>query len=464
MSDEKTAAAGPAVPGDELLRIILESTTDFAIFAQDLEGVVISWNAGAERLTGYPAADIMGRSGDLVFTPEDRAADAPAGERRKALADGRALNERWHMRRDGSRFWGSGLLMPLKTGTGFVKVMRDLTERHQMQEQVRESERRFRLLATHIPQLVFRTDSDGMRTWGSPQWADFTGLSDLASRGPGWLEAIHPDDREATMAAWDEAQRTGDYYIEHRTRRVADGSWRWHQTRAAPLDEDDPAGSEWVGTSADIHELRGLKDRQGVLLAELQHRTRNLLSVVQALARQTLRSSKTVREFAVEFENRLSALSRVQGLLARSDYRSVDLGSIVTAELAAHGADGGAKAVVEGPPVQLPPTSAQALALALHELATNAVKYGALGQPEGRLRVKWWIEDAAARHVQLDWQESGVRMPEGGVPGRYGFGRELIERALPYQLDARTRLEFGEDGVRCSIAAPIAPEQEATSG
>jgi PAS domain S-box-containing protein len=143
----------------------------------DPNGAITSWNVGAEHLFGYAEGEIIGRSADAIFTPEDRAAGALEDERRRARADGRAEDERWHLREDGSRFWASGLLMPLEGGAaGFVKIARDRTERHRAEERLRESEERFRLLATSIPQLVFLSRPDGARTWPSPQWIDFTGV------------------------------------------------------------------------------------------------------------------------------------------------------------------------------------------------------------------------------------------------------------------------------------------------
>src|SRR3954465_10139529 len=440
-------------PGDaDLLRLIFESATDFAVFAQDLSGKVISWNIGAERLTGYSDQEILGRNGDIIFTPEDRAAGAPEQERWRASQNSRSEDERWHLRKDGSRFWGSGLMMRLHTGDGFVKIMRDRTAQHAKELELAQSEARFRMLATSIPQLVFRCYSDGARSWGSPQWEIYAGLSDAASRESGWLEAIHPDDRELTRSLWRDAQQSGEYYAEHRIRRHADGQYRWHQTRAKPVNQ---SSTEWVGTSADVHEMRGLQDRQQVLLSELQHRTRNLLALIQAIARQTLKSSTTLKEFSSQFESRLGALSRVQGVLARTDQGPIDLQQIVRAELEAHG--GGDAADVGGPPVELAPNAAQAIALALHELATNAVKYGALRQPPAKLTVNWHLrQDQADTRVILEWHEHGVAMPDlAAAAKRKGYGRELIEHALPYQLNAKTKLEFTGDGVQCIVELPL---------
>jgi PAS domain S-box-containing protein len=418
-------------------------------------------------LFGFSEADMIGRNADVIFTAADRNAGVPQAERAQARLSGSAVDERWHKRKDGSRFWASGLLMPLANAEeGFVKITRDRTEQHRADEQLQQSEERFRVLATNIPQLVFRTMPDGDRTWGSPQWIDFTGLSLEDSLRFGWLDAVHPDDRALTQAAWKTARETLEYYVEHRICRQADGEYRWHQTRARPLSGSTFAEGEWVGTMTDIHELRGMKDRQDVLMAELQHRTRNLLAVVQAIASQTIRKSQSFANFGPEFESRLGALSRVQSLLARMDHADIDLHTLIDAELVAHadGQLGSDKIIVDGPGVKLPAISAQALGLALHELATNAVKYGALAQPEGQLSVTWRVESEAAKSaVVLEWNESSVTMPLHGVPRRKGYGSELIERALPYQLSAKTRLAFEPDGVRCEIRVPIAPQHPEAS-
>ncbi|WP_052730483.1 sensor histidine kinase [Sphingomonas sp. SRS2] len=294
--------------------------------------------------------------------------------------------------------------------------------------------------------------------WGSPQWIEFTGLSLEDSLRFGWLNAVHPDDRDLTQGAWEAARASREYYVEHRIYRQADGEYRWHQTRARPLEGAVFGADEWVGTMTDIHELRGLKDRQDVLMAELQHRTRNLLAVVQSIVSQTVQSSTSLETFAPEFESRLGALGRVQSLLARVDHNDVDLHTLIAAELAAHsdGNSPSSKVQIDGPPVALPATSAQALGLALHELATNAVKYGALAQAPAKLDIHWRIQPGPAKPVvELEWRESGVTMPAPSTARRKGYGSELIERALPYQLRAKTRLIFEPDGVCCSIAVPI---------
>ena len=443
-------------PGnDELFRLVVESSADMAIFTTDSEGITTSWNIGAERLFGYRESEILGTLADVIFTPEDRAHGAAEHERTQARTIGRALDDRWHQKKDGSRFWASGLLMPLQDEQGgFFKITRDRTEQHRANEQLRENEERFRLLATSIPQLVFRTLPNGDRTWGSPQWISFTGLSLEQSLGFGWYDAIHPSDRALTHEAWDTAQKFGEYYVEHRIRRAEDGAYRWHQTRAKPVDRKW-VDREWVGTMTDIHDLRDLKDRQDVLMAELQHRTRNLLAVVQSIAAQTIKSSSSLDVFRSEFSNRLRALGRVQSLLARVGDNEVNLGDLVNAELEAHVEKNTfGKVAVSGPSITLPASAAQTLGLAFHELTTNAIKHGAFAQDAGKLRIHWEARgERQEPKLAVTWEETGVTMNTSAL--RRGYGSELIERALPYQLGAKTKLDFRSDGLLCSIEIPL---------
>ena len=181
-------------------------------------------------------------------------------------------------------------MMPLKTGNGFVKIMRDRTTQHAKELELIESEARFRMLATSIPQLVFRSHVDGARSWGSPQWEVYAGLSDAASRGFGWMEAYTP-----TIGRSPE--------VGGKRPNVRPSTTSSTEFAATPTvniagikpgrGRPEPRRESRVGTSADVHEMRGLQDRQQVLLSELQHRTRNLLALVQAIARQ--RSSPAPR-------------------------------------------------------------------------------------------------------------------------------------------------------------------------
>ena len=204
--------------------------------------------------------------------------------------------------------------------------------------------------------------------------------------------------------------------------------------------------------------------RLEVMVAELQHRTRNLIAVVRSLSDRTLGNAASLDDFGKRFRPRLAALSRVQGLLSHlATGERVTFKELLCAELAAHGATDGlaSQFTLDGPTdVPLRSATVQTFALALHELATNAVKYGALSSADGHLFVTWRVEPGAGNdsfRLHVEWRETGVSMPDITAPARGGgYGRELIERALPYQLKAKTTYQMGPDGVCCTISVPIA--------
>jgi two-component system, chemotaxis family, CheB/CheR fusion protein len=192
-----------------------------------------------------------------------------------------------------------------------------------------------------------------------------------------------------------------------------------------------------------------------VLVSELQHRTRNLLAVVRAIAAHSFAGQ--IADCALDgFFQRLSSLGRVQGLISRAEGERVKLADIVRAELEAYGHTARLRLEMHGPTVRLANHQVQVIALALHELVTNAVKYGALQAPEGKLSVTWetWLGAQGRQRLALLWRESGVTMPpHAGM--RRGQGRELIENALRFSLHADTQLVFAEDGVWCRIELPV---------
>ncbi|MFE1597641.1 CheR family methyltransferase [Methylobacterium sp. ID0610] len=334
---------------------------------------------------------------------------------------------------------------------GVVITFIDVTARRRAEAALGESEARHRALIEGVPQLVWRAVGRGHWTWSSPQWSAFTGLSEAESSGLGWLNALHPDDREAALACWQVAETSGEMKMEGRICHAAEQRFRWFTTRAAPVRDEQGRIVEWLGTSTDIDDLRQLQEQQRVMVAELQHRTRNLIAVVRSIARQTSAASPSLEAFGEAFNERLGALSRVQGLLSRSDEERITIGALVRQELGALGADElQAHLSVSGPEVALRNSTVQTLALAIHELATNARKYGALSRAGGRLSVTWTFEEE--RRLRLDWVEEGITVD--GERGS-GYGRELIERALPYALGAQTRYELDASSLRCRIDLPL---------
>jgi two-component system CheB/CheR fusion protein len=186
-----------------------------------------------------------------------------------------------------------------------------------------------------------------------------------------------------------------------------------------------------------------------------------VLGLVRSLVRRTAETSTSAEEYAAHLEGRISALARTQGFTLRRPAAGVDLEELVDAELIAHAVRDG-KVKTAGPAVRLRAKAAETLGLALHELATNAVKFGALAAPEGRITITWRKEtDRPDPSVRLEWIEEGVpSCPQS--PVHRGFGRELIERTVPYELRGSSRLSFEPGGVHCVIDIPLTRDNVVT--
>ena len=215
-----------------------------------------------------------------------------------------------------------------------------------------------------------------------------------------------------------------------------------------------------VGLLQDVDAAHRFEATRSLLMAELQHRVKNILAVVQSVTERTLRGSTDLADFSTRFSGRLAALARTQGFLANRGTEGVELAQVVRDELAATSTGEHGTVAIEGPTVMLRDKAAEAVALALHELTTNAAKYGALSLAGGRLAVRWDVVEAEpGPMLSLSWREGGVAL--SGKPPRSGFGRHLIERGLPYDLGAATSLAFTPDGVHCTVQLPLGPFVEA---
>ena len=442
-------------------RLTVEQARDYAIFLSDPQNRITDWLPGAEAVFGWTAEEAVGQPAAITFTPEDRERQQDRWETEVACQEGVAPNMRWHLRRDGRRIFVEGSTRALHDEDGallgFLKIGQDVTERLGAEKRLHEEKERFRVLVENMPQLVWRSADEGNWSWASPQWLDYTGQSQEETHGRGWLRAVHPDDHDATMQAWHAARAQDGLDVEFRLRRASDGSYRWYRTRSVPLHEDaegDRTGDrivEWLGTSTDIDDLKRLQGRQEILVAELHHRTRNLLNVAQAIVMQTLGRQATPRPLI----DRLGALGRVQSLIGQDREDEIGLEEVVRLELRAYVGDENGRVSIAGPLIVLPGERVQDLALVLHELTTNAVKHGALNEERGHLEVRWAVAQDGDRGpmLVLDWRESGVVMPAD--LSRRGYGRVLIERVLSRATGSRTQFTLGADGVTCRIEMPL---------
>ena len=456
---------------EQRFRLTVEAATDYAIFMTDAEDRITDWLPGAAAVFGWTAEEAVGQPASMVFTPEDRQAGEPEKEAETARERGSAPNVREHLRKDDSRVFIEGVVRALFDGQGnhrgFLKIGQDLSDRHEADRRLRESEERFRSLATLVPALLWQTDATGENVALNQSWLDYTGQTMKDSQRGGWLDTVHPDDRPETETVFADAYRTGEPLEHHHRVRSKDGDYRWFLIRHIPWHDAQGRVVRWYGAATNIHELHVLQERQAVMVSELQHRTRNLIGVVRSIANQTMARTGPTEAFREQFNHRLAALSRVQGLLSRAEQEPITIGTLLRLELEAMGAAESRRVTLDGPPIRISSAQVQTIALAIHELATNARKYGALSEEEGRLGVAWQLQETEGEHrLFVDWREEGLSHQEERASSDHGdgYGRELIERALPYALGAETSYDLTSDRLRCTISLPLGRPTENGGG
>ncbi|QNN46200.1 PAS domain-containing protein [Thermomonas brevis] len=333
-------------------------------------------------------------------------------------------------------------------------------ERAKAQEALRGSEQRFREFSRASSDVLWIRNAETMRfEFRSAAFETIFGTvgAGHAQGADGWRSLVVDEDLAAVQDGMERIRNGERLTREYRILRPTDGALRWIRDAGFPLTDDGGQVRRIGGIARDVTEEKETADRLQLLVSELQHRSRNLIAVVRALAERTLDEHPDVGAFREVFGQRMEALARAQGLLSRMpDASKVSFDELLNAELGALiGDDDEGRVFLDGPGVLLPYASVQTLALALHELTTNALKHGALAGGDGELTVRWEIRrEERARLLFVDWRER-VAHPRGSDATRMGFGRELIEQALPYQLGARTTYAFTEDGVHCTLLVPI---------
>ncbi|MDY8108339.1 PAS domain S-box protein [Fulvimarina sp. 2208YS6-2-32] len=742
---------------DDVYRLIVESAVDYAIIATDLNGTITTWNDAAEMVLGWSARQVVGRSIATIFTPQDVEADIHGLEMRLSLGEGKARDERWHLKADGSRFFASGEMMPLygddEEAVGYIKILRDRTREIEAQKELRTSRERLQL-ALDASAIVgtFDWDLERGKIWADARFASVFGIPpDVAEAGAtlsAFLDGVHPDDRERVTAAIREASETGDPLVqEYRTidtegrvrwvftrgrcfmdeagrpvrfpgavvditfekerglrqsallrlgddllkeigpneysmnalsilgetlgvarvgyasveadgvtarivnewtadgvgaltgrfdlndfgksfysslsgglltiddigkhpvtagsakrfaaisirslvnitvvengtvrmifyvhndkprawsqddigfiREILSRSWTYTRRRraelalvetearlrlaheaaeigtfdydlvqgklvwdercrgmfgilgdapvtyegtflrglhpedrdrvgeavAATLDPDDPADFDisyrtigiddnivrhihasgqtlvengktvrFVGAVRDVTEEKLAEERQLLLTGELQHRVKNTLAMVIAIANQTLRRAANPEDGLNAFSARISALSKAHDILVQTSWTSAPMGDVVEQSLIMHRPGRAHRLTWDGPQIMLNARQALALSLALHELATNATKYGALSNDEGIVAICWTLEPRSIEGFAMTfrWHESGG--PVVVAPSKKGFGSRLIQQSLSAEFNGVLTLNYGADGFTCAMEAVL---------
>ena len=456
--------AGTVALANAWLAAIVESA-DEAIASKTLDGIVTSWNPAAEILFGYSAAEIIGRHISVLAAP-GREDEMPAILERLRRGEKVDRYETVRRRKDGSLVEISLTVSPIRDESGQLigasKIARDITHRKRVEEALRASEERLRSLANAVPDIVWTADPDGSITFANDRWFDFCGITPEQNVRD-WPELVlHPDDRERCLAEWTRALREGtEYEIEVRNRRH-DGEYRWFLTRASAIRDAAGRITAWFGCTTDIHDRKQAEERQQILAAELSHRVKNLLTVIGVLAERTGERAASVEAFLEAFRGRVRALNSAQAALMATDCHGASLVALVHAALEPYLVDGG-RVQLDVQDLPIRSEIALTLTLALHELATNAAKYGALSSATGRVRLTARVEagETGAEFV-LVWQEEGG--PPVQPPTTAGFGTTMLGKALEYQHQARTELIWRTAGLRCRLRLPLSEMTSAPAG
>ena len=328
--------------------------------------------------------------------------------------------------------------------------------RHRLEERVEartkelaEAQQRIEIALRGSPISVFSQDKDMRFTWAHNPPA---GLSPGRLEGKTDAEVLPAETAKTIMAAKQKAMDTGDAQ-QLETNLELLGRKRSFYLVIEPLLDEHDAVLGTTSVAVDISDRKASEDQLRLVLRELTHRCKNMLAVIHAIARQTASRTRSVDDFLDRFSARLVAIGCSHDLLIADDWHGASLRMLVEQQLGNHADRIGEQIAIEGEDVMLKPEAVQNLGLALHELATNAQKYGSLSGPEGRVSIRWqFCEDASK--LRLTWQERGG--PPVTPPERSGFGRAMIETVVGRALEGDVRLSFPPKGVRCEIVIPLA--------
>jgi len=346
------------------------------------------------------------------------------------------------------------------TGIGGVLITAvETTNRVLTEEALRKSEERYRS-AMHLGRIgSWEIDLvKGIRTWTREGMALFgidlpDGLGQIGGPSDEFYQAMHPEDRHLLGEYHALASRQDSFPAEYRILKSG-GQVCWLAGYGRVLDrQPDGKAHRVINVATDITERKAAEAHQRFLLQELSHRSKNLLTLVQSIADQSFRKSKDQKDFQSRLSGRLGGLAASNALLARGDWRGSSLRELIEFQLAPFVDLSGSQLEMRGPEVTLAADASQAIGLALHELATNAVKYGALSSPRGQLSISWAVDQASsAGGLKLDWRERGG--PSVTAPKQTGFGHVVIKGMIEQAVRGSVELNFAKEGLHWSLQAP----------
>jgi PAS domain S-box-containing protein len=436
---------GEPTSGEEIGQIL--DVVSEVCYALDGDWRFTFFNGGAEAYFGVGRDKVLGRR-IWAFFPQGR--ETQFGD----------MLERAMTRRLPGKFSEPSALHPERTVTvrvgpvgtaGVAVAIEDVTDEVVAKAAADEHRRRL--------DLAVSAHSIGIYDWHIPTGAvvwtpEMKALLGLAAHAPtgnfdDHRRLVHPDDQERLRRELNEAVTAGRETVRYQYQMIRpDGEARWMEGAGRFIRGADGSPERMVGTLIDVTERKAAERHERLLLNELNHRVKNTLATVQGLARQSFRSTEIERAAREAFDGRLSALSAAHNVLTQLNWEAAPIGQIVDVAMGPHRDEG--RILTDGPRVDLAPRAAVALSLAIHELSTNALKYGALSRPEGRIEIRWTAEGGRLRIV---WRERFG--PTVTPPTRRGFGSRLLERGLAEELGGTVRLDFAPDGLTCEVDAPL---------
>ena len=450
-------------------RLALEAGA-FATWDLDYKTGTSVWSPNLFGLLGYPPGVTQLVTRSMWFDrihQDDRAAvaaeiEAASKERRTLISEYRirhvTTNEvRW-LRSNGRFYFDSDGTVRRSVG-----VVRDVTERKVLELELRENEARYKSALSVGGLGSWETDfAAGVRIW-SPEAQALFGISiadgrgHVGGEGDEWVATLHPDDRHLIRSFRKTSQTSDSFPAEYRIVR-ADGTIRWLSGSGRVIARGgDGRCLRLVSVMTDVTEHKKAADHLRFLMREMSHRSKNLLAVIQSIAGQTMRTSSSKEDFQSRFEQRLQGLAASHDILVDQNWEGAALSHLVRRQLAPFVDLDSERLVVAGPDVDLNSTAAQAVGMALHELATNAVKYGALANAYGKISIDWHFQGAAgepAPTLILTWVEVGG--PTVQPPTGQGFGTAVVAKMAPNSVSGVGTLEYPPSGLRWTLTIPAA--------
>jgi two-component system CheB/CheR fusion protein len=339
---------------------------------------------------------------------------------------------------------------------GVVITFVDVSARKKADLALKASEERFSAIVNQATVGVAETDLEGRFVLTNARYRQIVHRSEDELRRLRQHDLIHSNDLQGQQPSLQRLIEDGTSFQTELRYIHPDGASIWVHNSVSLLVQQGRNPPRILTVTQEIGERKRAEEHASLLLGELDHRVKNILAVVSSVITQTLKTSDSPGAFATDIEGRIAAIARAHGRLTDDGRGAASLQELVSTELAPYKGTI-ANINIDGPPVEFTPKAGLALAMAIHELASNAAKYGALSKPTGALSVTWRIENNSTGLLNFSWVETGgplISKP----PSRRGFGTTLIERTLSHEFDATVKREFSSSGLKCSIAMPLTPE------